>query len=1793
VSPITTRPSSEDLSLPDRINFASGPLLKTPADVTAAFTDIPYLSVIHSQSESSCRRFDTAPLDASRPRESDSRQTATCSGLVEACLGVGAEYTIPARGIPEAIGHHVSARELEPIEEGRSSVKKYRLKFKKPGESKVLRSFVIRARFGDGAEASIARERSIAAALSKTGLVLMAGAECVKTPSQKTVIVYQDVQHAFGAVLRPLTEYYSKWINSYPTDDDIDRHSHLLEDAVCSITKIYDELTPLHNVPVSVLPDVLTRTQLPELIIDTAEDAEPGTTDVLVLPTRDGSVPRSIPNELAHSPFADLLSSPSPAWVRIECNFYGSLRYSRQPYLEFTCLGSPSSVIWVKATKPLLDHFRDRHPHRCDLVFRLPNEDVNPGFEVLSRLGASADGRMSHFEFMELCKAAPSILQRYRHCDLHCGNLLGDEHRIALIDVGDMELAPAALDVARLETAFWYDVAGATRIEEPEFQIILDSIGSHPPKALSAPAKALRGLIRGIRAGYTRASGTLAFDRPETSILYSHQILEYQRYSLADQTRQLPKAFDAFAQHWFLRLRTHVQSEQSEQPPSGAAGVTLKSLWKRALTSPEGILEAEAESFLNAMALHEHSSLDKPLTHLQQRLWDMVESENPFHSNRHIMLSGPTSSGKSTIAEMFMYGTCLLNARRNRAIYIAPTRALACAKWTELRERTTDESLREAILLSTGEDQTDDLRIKRGQFRVACLVYEKCNILFSREPSLLNVVGCVVVDELHMLSDIQRGPVLEVALTKVLNARRTSDVRRGSSQASECLKIVAITTEDHPNEAMRRFLSVFASRENKPISPLFVHSPQRPVTIHHWLILPPRNDGHSTPPVKIVDFTHSKDRQLRKSRLQELNREIYDAQAQSMARIYDERSVDNDLRTRLITLLLDRLQQKPRGHRILVFIPGRRRALDYARQLKNRRRDASLSPLPLNTAFAEQLEQTEDRRMAEALEECACFGVFVHHADMPRALRRVIEDICAASIGGDASQVLFATQTLSYGVNLAINDVVLFGHVFYSATRDRDTVSEPLDECELHNMAGRAGRLGPGGGEEGNVYILVPRDLNAYRDIIVRYYNKVSSIRSQLFVDIDKDQLRTLDHGPFRNLFESDPTDPYLAYSSLEATDFSYPFTRAVLDILRHLNTVPEMHANQESLVGRSVGDVVGFIENTLYAFEQAESVSVEALAAEKKYLTCAVLRVLSSCAKEPLQLVVEKPGAEPLYTIEERGEAVIDTGTDIRMVEPLLDLISRVRALWVETHAAGPIPPLLYLLCVIAQDEVCSSVIGYTPECAHARVGESWTGEMIRRNRERVKGWFLDALRRNSAESETLCERLVVLLDESKTLRKHSSHYEQGVTDGVLRLVSAMAMWIEGNDRSEVDAILEVFSDRNGADVARGRVERFNSFTEQLGWKMWFLSKMLATARGDVRISGGGERELLILSWRLRYGCGPEAVPFFLPRDVNCPRPVAKILLQNNVTPSVLLSTASVSDVGGLKREDLKRMQRGLRGVAIREFQQLMCTLTARDPMTVNHMVIKELLESISTGQLHSGMFAESVRQYYRDDPGPGQGFDDGIRAHFERLLRDDVELEEGTAEGKTGERGMLGMDARRGHGRFRVCDRASSGGLGVSLESRAVAGNEGRGEIVCFVGVQMNAKWRVWFGGEWQPLVQLIDHLQSYRHLVLVALPWLPPWRELPADVRRALKLRRGEPGTTTTFMTTGAFAFGVMMLAREFCGSKHLVEPMRTVNSGQGPPIIGCRRVLAAIEEIGGDPIPGQIREAVVQYFEVENW
>lgn len=159
---------------------------------------------------------------------------------------------------------------------------------------------------------------------------------------------------------------------------------------------------------------------------------------------------------------------------------------------------------------------------------------------------------------------------------------------------------------------------------------------------------------------------------------------------------------------------------------------------------------------------------------------DRFEKLNPLQAQAvpavlstsgHVMVVAPTSSGKTLIGEVAALRSIVTDGKP--AVWLLPARALA-AEIAEIARRWSVLGIRTVEL--TGETNMSSDAVRDAQLWVATT--EKFEAL-SRRASLKDVidrVGCLIIDEVHLVGDPTRGATLEALIARLRAAEDSTRI---------------------------------------------------------------------------------------------------------------------------------------------------------------------------------------------------------------------------------------------------------------------------------------------------------------------------------------------------------------------------------------------------------------------------------------------------------------------------------------------------------------------------------------------------------------------------------------------------------------------------------------------------------------------------------------------------------------------------------------------------------------------------------------------------------------------------------------------------------------------------------------------------------------------------------------------------------------------------------------------------------------------------------------------------------
>ena len=171
-----------------------------------------------------------------------------------------------------------------------------------------------------------------------------------------------------------------------------------------------------------------------------------------------------------------------------------------------------------------------------------------------------------------------------------------------------------------------------------------------------------------------------------------------------------------------------------------------------------------------------------------------------LNTDEHLLIAAPTGSGKTTIGKLAALRSILHEGRK--AAWLVPQRSLTDELNTEL-EAWRRNGLRVERL--SGEYAVDIEKVREADLWVATTEKFEAVCRAGSLQAALGEVGCLVVDEIHLLGSPGRGALLEALLARVRGAE--SPVRivglsatvSNAAEVAEWLQATLVTTAWRPS----------------------------------------------------------------------------------------------------------------------------------------------------------------------------------------------------------------------------------------------------------------------------------------------------------------------------------------------------------------------------------------------------------------------------------------------------------------------------------------------------------------------------------------------------------------------------------------------------------------------------------------------------------------------------------------------------------------------------------------------------------------------------------------------------------------------------------------------------------------------------------------------------------------------------------------------------------------------------------------------------------------------------------
>lgn len=155
---------------------------------------------------------------------------------------------------------------------------------------------------------------------------------------------------------------------------------------------------------------------------------------------------------------------------------------------------------------------------------------------------------------------------------------------------------------------------------------------------------------------------------------------------------------------------------------------------------------------------------------------------------KSLLLSMPTASGKTLIALLAIINH--LYSKKGKIVYLSPLKALASEKFSEFKKlESIDFGRKIKVHISTGDYDVTDKNLEKSD--IVVLTNEKMDSIIRHGAEWIEDIALVIADEIHLLGDEERGPTLEIILTKMKLLQKKPQILALSATVTNASEISA------------------------------------------------------------------------------------------------------------------------------------------------------------------------------------------------------------------------------------------------------------------------------------------------------------------------------------------------------------------------------------------------------------------------------------------------------------------------------------------------------------------------------------------------------------------------------------------------------------------------------------------------------------------------------------------------------------------------------------------------------------------------------------------------------------------------------------------------------------------------------------------------------------------------------------------------------------------------------------------------------------------------------------------
>ena len=161
----------------------------------------------------------------------------------------------------------------------------------------------------------------------------------------------------------------------------------------------------------------------------------------------------------------------------------------------------------------------------------------------------------------------------------------------------------------------------------------------------------------------------------------------------------------------------------------------------------------------------------------------------PILEGKNVFVSIPTASGKSLLGYIAILNRVL---KGGKGLYIVPLRALASEKYDDLIKFS---NLGVKVTVTTGDYDQDDSKLKNYDIIIA--TSERADSIMRHRSSLINDIRVLVADEIHLINERERGPTMEITITRLMKENPQIQVIALSATVSNSEELATWLNAEH------------------------------------------------------------------------------------------------------------------------------------------------------------------------------------------------------------------------------------------------------------------------------------------------------------------------------------------------------------------------------------------------------------------------------------------------------------------------------------------------------------------------------------------------------------------------------------------------------------------------------------------------------------------------------------------------------------------------------------------------------------------------------------------------------------------------------------------------------------------------------------------------------------------------------------------------------------------------------------------------------------------------------------